>query len=157
MKTKKLEYRLYILVRTDLPSLNPGKAMAQAAHAANQFIHQFGKHQCVKDWQNSTSAGFGTTICLAASKLDIETFCGDHPSKNKIFADEVTDPTYKYSIPKEIYDCIDPMSITDDPIFCPENNSVILFREEVTCGFIFLSEKYFKDDSFGLNKLPLHP
>lgn len=31
---------LYILMRTDMASMNPGKAMAQAAHAANVFMHR---------------------------------------------------------------------------------------------------------------------
>lgn len=31
---------LYILMRNDLDSMNPGKAMAQAAHAANEFTAQ---------------------------------------------------------------------------------------------------------------------
>ena len=30
---------LYILMRKDLKSMNPGKAMAQASHAANAFVH----------------------------------------------------------------------------------------------------------------------
>ena len=29
---------LYILMRTDMNSMNPGKAMAQASHASNAFI-----------------------------------------------------------------------------------------------------------------------
>ena len=41
---------LYILMRTDLPSLNPGKAMAQAAHAANKMTFIVDKHsQCVPE------------------------------------------------------------------------------------------------------------
>ena len=29
---------LYILMRNDMDSMNPGKAMAQASHASNQFV-----------------------------------------------------------------------------------------------------------------------
>ena len=29
---------LYILMRTDMDSMNPGKAMAQASHASNAFV-----------------------------------------------------------------------------------------------------------------------
>ena len=34
---------LYILMRTDMDSLNPGKAMAQASHASNAFVYRWGK------------------------------------------------------------------------------------------------------------------
>ena len=55
---------LYILMRTDLDSLTPGKAMAQAAHAANQF--QTYTKFSVKDtpWFDG---GFGTTIVLGVT------------------------------------------------------------------------------------------
>lgn len=33
------DFRLYILSRTDMDSMNPGKAVAQGAHAANQFVY----------------------------------------------------------------------------------------------------------------------
>lgn len=55
--------RLYILMRTDMSSLNPGKAMAQAAHAANHFIHNFEMTEAVKEWL-AQGEGFGTTIVL---------------------------------------------------------------------------------------------
>lgn len=67
---------LYILMRSDMDSLNPGKACAQAAHAANQFVfelHQAGTRvpadQVIKEdmysrWAESTGKGFGTTITL---------------------------------------------------------------------------------------------
>ena len=60
---------LYILMRTDLDSLNPGKAMAQACHAANQMvcsIESIGTETIknrLKDWQ-SQAGTFGTTIVL---------------------------------------------------------------------------------------------
>ena len=30
---------LYILMRNDMKSMNPGKAMAQASHASNAFVN----------------------------------------------------------------------------------------------------------------------
>ncbi len=69
---------LYILMRTDLESMNPGKAVAQGAHAANQFVHHVEFYRTmvptpdhmIKNiglydyWQSRTDQGFGTTICL---------------------------------------------------------------------------------------------
>lgn len=80
---------LYILMRTDLESMNPGKAVAQGAHAANQFVHMVENYRDVISstvtdgrpadsnistylqikmydyWSTRTSDGFGTTICLS--------------------------------------------------------------------------------------------
>ena len=60
---------LYILMRTDMASLTPGKACAQAAHAANLFVERArlitGDYdfEMWKVWKGSQ--GFGTTIVLA--------------------------------------------------------------------------------------------
>lgn len=64
---------LYILMRTDMASMNPGKGMAQAAHAANAFTHKFADdHEYVDDverWLGEAyldgAQGFGTTLTLA--------------------------------------------------------------------------------------------
>ncbi len=73
--------RLYIIMRTDLASMNPGKGMAQAAHAANAFTaaadarirRERKESETVSSWASAyhkwfTSTGqfFGTTITLAA-------------------------------------------------------------------------------------------
>ena len=77
---------LYILMRSDLESLNPGKMVAQGAHAANQFAFNMGKLRyslekphaddplstpennallrLFEQWETSTPDGFGVTICL---------------------------------------------------------------------------------------------
>lgn len=60
-----VEPTLYILMRTDLDSMNAGKAMAQASHASNQIIHLYPKNTLLKNWQKETEFGFGTVIVLA--------------------------------------------------------------------------------------------
>ena len=79
---------LYILMRSDLDSLNTGKAVAQGAHAANQFSYDMHQLQdaipddsdimtgplatpendrlrlLFEQWESSTPQGFGVTICL---------------------------------------------------------------------------------------------
>ena len=66
---------LYILMRTDLDSLNPGKACAQASHAANQCVYDirhsgdaFLNAQLVA-WEGDR--GFGTCIVLASDDQDM--------------------------------------------------------------------------------------
>lgn len=97
---------LYILMRTDLNSLNPGKAMAQAAHAANAFVLQIESCQnfpnddefeylidLYNEWVEQTAQGFGTTVVLAVNteqklnQLILE-------AHNFAIADTVYDPTY---------------------------------------------------------------
>ena len=64
---------LYILMRSDLTSLNAGKAMAQASHASNAMVHKIkhsgpvpSKHikQLFNKWEGETKQGFGTCLVL---------------------------------------------------------------------------------------------
>ena len=70
---------LYILMRSDMKSMNAGKAMAQASHASNAFVHNvfktrndqgrqegYGKYhvQLADEWALETDQGFGTVIVL---------------------------------------------------------------------------------------------
>lgn len=92
---------LYILMRSDLDSLNPGKMVAQGAHAANQFTHEMddlvtmsGKeNDLYNQWKTSTPDGFGVTICLDVNGNQLKgvvTF-----AKRAGFAAGVThDPSY---------------------------------------------------------------
>lgn len=68
-----LEFTLFLLMRNDLESMNPGKACAQAHHAGTQVaIKDFRtwdvKHQnWFGKWQQQ-AGGFGTVICLAVDE-----------------------------------------------------------------------------------------
>lgn len=61
---------LYILMRTDMDSMNAGKGMAQATHAANQCVHEIRKsnnktlQNMLKKWEAESGRGFGTCIVL---------------------------------------------------------------------------------------------
>ena len=90
---------LYILMRTDLASMNSGKGMAQATHAANQMVFegQASNDAVAKayldEWQNQTGAGFGTCIVLGAKIAEIEETIGYAVNDGKI-GGVVHDPTY---------------------------------------------------------------
>ena len=62
---------LYILMRNDMESMNTGKAVAQGAHAANQFTHDYGENdppdELFEHWKRQAD-GFGTTVCLAVNE-----------------------------------------------------------------------------------------
>jgi len=151
---KESPYRLYILMRVDLPSMNVGKAMAQAAHAANALVWYHGKKSTVKEWLDQAN-GFGTTITLAATKEQISTIIPQAIGRLGT-AGFVYDPTYPYIVNSEINSLLDHAYWdTSDPIL-KENGQVVCFRNELTCGYILLNaEDPIKDELVG--ELSLHP
>lgn len=135
------DLRLYILMRTDLPSMNPGKAMAQASHASNQFWKNHQDLDLAKEWAASTTGGFGTVLVLGASleeiksvEYTIEAF--EAVNHNKIPRGMVIDPTYPYIVNREICELISPELHTNIPQKINEDNFVC-FREVVTCYYVF--------------------
>lgn len=96
------DIRLYILMRTDMASLNPGKAMAQANHAYGAFKKMLRTYPArnpidlYTEWQKQTDQDFGTTITLGGSEREIEdvvTFAQNFLSPN-VTAGWVRDPSY---------------------------------------------------------------
>lgn len=146
----KNDYTLYILMRTDLPSMTTGRAMAQASHAANAFIKKFGKHKEVKAWQRQTKQGFGTAIVLAADRGIINgKFSLMFGYK---FKELVVDPDYVIPVSTELLPYI---IFEHQKMFVPLDDRKMLFhREEVTCAYIFGSKEDLKPY---LGDLPLHP
>lgn len=91
---------LYILMRNDLNSMNPGKGMAQASHASNAFV----KHVTTGDpenplafkWFGETPQGFGTVLVLSVNEAQMD--AAVHVAKVYGFvAGVVHDPTYPVS------------------------------------------------------------
>jgi len=91
---------LYILMRTDLDSMNPGKAMAQASHASNAFVAKvFAMNETSHNdnlyhaWNDETPQGFGTVLVLGVTEsqmrgaVTVADQCG-------FMSDVVHDPTY---------------------------------------------------------------
>ena len=67
---------LYILMRTDLKSMNPGKAMAQACHAYGALKaairDKLFRQNAYVEWMDQTPQEFGTTIVLGGTKTEID-------------------------------------------------------------------------------------
>ena len=131
------DYVLYILIRNDLPSMNVGRAAAQASHASNAFIHEFGKRKDVKTWQKSTTQGFGTAIILSASSPVIQSVLNscDSISEN-IPIGWVVDPEYGVPVTKELFDFINKKVFSVEPLIKPDG-TVVFFRSEKTCAYVF--------------------
>jgi hypothetical protein len=93
-----MEPKLYIIMREDIPDMNPGKAMAQAAHAqadfdayqsaqVNEGSEDFWK--AISTWRGDLN--FGVTLVLSAPRSEwMQISLGvEHYGY-------VTDPTYPY-------------------------------------------------------------
>lgn len=84
---------LYILMRSDLDSLNPGKMVAQGAHAANQFVFEMDSSALFEQWQTSTPQGFGVTITLDVSGEQLPLVV-DAAKRMNLTAGVTHDPSY---------------------------------------------------------------
>ena len=137
----------YCLVRTDLPSLGAGKAIAHAMHAGNQLTWR----EVVEPLQRAEepnadveawhlmAKGFGTTIALGdKNQLDLVTIQAvvDAAKKLGFVADLVVDPTYPYLVDREIVPLIDPRFHTMPPASGPQG-TMVCFRREVTTAYVF--------------------
>jgi len=105
---------LYILMRNDLESMNSGKAMAQASHAASAFEKAMSSHRAklchgkmeddeleimrpivgmADQWKTETMQGFGTVLVLAVNEIQMRTAV-DVGSALGFPAEVIHDPTY---------------------------------------------------------------
>tara|TARA_B100000497_G_C7686675_1_gene416357 strand:- start:2210 stop:2587 length:378 start_codon:yes stop_codon:yes gene_type:complete len=125
-------------MRNDLDSLNPGKAMAQASHASNQFVHNVisGSISIDKElynmWSNETTQGFGTVLVLSVNEAQLQ---------SSIMMAE-----------KHLSHC----GIVHDPTYPIQDGDVVHHIPLDTCGYIFGD----KDDPMInaiLGLFPLHP
>tara|TARA_A100001388_G_scaffold246482_1_gene205513 strand:- start:181 stop:588 length:408 start_codon:yes stop_codon:yes gene_type:complete len=112
---------LYILMRTDMDSMNPGKAMAQASHASNAFVSNAEPGYNVDEelfnaWQESTPQKFGTVLVLGVTEVQMRTAVevAESFGVDKFPCDIIHDPTY-------------PLQDGDTTHFIPVD----------TCGYIF--------------------
>jgi hypothetical protein len=95
---------LYILMRTDLESMNPGKAIAQGSHAANMAVGYVRKWnnslqmKLLAEWEASTDDLFGTVLVLDGGTMDnINDLISEISVKDGAFdtvSGIVFDPTY---------------------------------------------------------------
>ena len=89
---------LYILMRTDLDSMNPGKAMAQANHAYGALKYairsKLHRQSAYVEWMDQTPQEFGTTIVLGGTKAEIDFALRLCKTDRNLIHGWVHDPTY---------------------------------------------------------------
>tara|TARA_B110000858_G_scaffold3097_1_gene3580 strand:- start:7355 stop:7711 length:357 start_codon:yes stop_codon:yes gene_type:complete len=79
-------------MRTDLDSMNPGKAMAQASHASNQFVANTNKEDPMYlKWLDGRT--FGTVLVLDVDLEELEVAIDDAINAD-FHAEVIHDPTY---------------------------------------------------------------
>lgn len=142
-------------MRNDIVSMNPGKAMAQAAHAANVFV----KKHCdlitvQEDWM-AKGRPFGTTIVLAVDAQQLQ-FAIDKAEREKVPCGLVCDDTYPFVTNKEIASLIPCDKQSAAPIY-KEDGHVVMFRKEITCGYLFVVDGSSSDLMTYVGELPLYP
>jgi peptidyl-tRNA hydrolase len=153
-KTTKIEHKLYVLVRTDLPSLNPGKAMAQVAHAANSLVAEWGDTFIVQAYSNKKHP-FGTCIVLGVNKSTLVAVMKTAQGLEwTIPWGLVVDETYPFNTSTEIAALIPKSRMTAPPIL-KEENRVVLFRRELTCGYLLVADGS-SDQADLVGDLPLY-
>ena len=166
---------LYILMRNDLPSMNAGKAMAQASHASNAFvfaqIKAMLKHplKTVRDfynvfilgkgdttfikWVHSTTQGFGTVLVLAVDERQMRSTVSVAHMLG-FATDVIHDPTYPIRIPPELG--AELAEIDNHQVFeVGEGNGYVTIPLD-TCAYVFGN----KNDPIlevVVGLFPLHP
>jgi hypothetical protein len=96
---------MYVLMRTDLASMNAGKGMAQSHHAGMVFANDMWKRTVENrklpkgfiEWAKQTEQGFGTTITLDVPDEDTMLRLVDVALHQGYAANVVLDPTYPVS------------------------------------------------------------
>lgn len=148
---------VYVLVRNDLPSMNPGKAMAQVHHAGVQMMSKYRDERLVKEYirlgieQNARH--FNTTLVVSSTEkqinaaIEVARLCG-------AICGTILDPSYPFFVDPELA----PFVAADDNVteVGPSGNKVLFVRPEVTCGWILMD----RDDPVMRSivaAMPLHP
>lgn len=137
MTTLNKDYCLYILMRTDLPSMGYGRAAAQASHASNAFIHSFGHTKPAKEWAGQTRQGFGTAIVLNGGTVkNISEIVSISISKG-FYSMEIVDPDYVIPVSSELIPYIADKNMGKFEQSVTDPTKYFFHRSEVTCAYIF--------------------
>ena len=148
---------VYVLVRNDLPSMNPGKAMAQVHHAGVQMMSKFGDERLVKEYIkigfDNDAYHFNTTLVVSATEKQIQAAIGVARLCGAICGN-VLDPSYPFFVDPELA----PFVAADDNVteVGPSGNKVLFVRPEMTCAWILMDRDDPEMRSI-VAAMPLHP
>lgn len=135
----------YLLVRTDMPSLGRGKALAHAHHAGSHLTWHLAVEPLlagqaipddVKQWHTS-GGGFGVCSAIgSAGQLPLSTIEAVLAAAKQLGSHSglVVDDTYPHLVDTETFELLDKTRFTADPK--PIRDGYIFFRKEPTAGWI---------------------
>lgn len=137
----KHDYAVYLLMRTDLPSMNSGKAMAQANHSGVHMAEKLdGTSKLYREYivsgRREGASGFNTTIVLGATKEQIENIL--KIASGNVEFDKIIDPTYPFVVDREISHLLDPRIAKFSEHL--DDRRSLYTREELTCAW-FLGDR----------------
>lgn len=140
MEDIKQDLTVYVLVRTDLPSLNSGKAMSQVHHAGVQMVNKHRAQTLVRDYITQGieqgADNFNTTIVLGATLEQIQRVSAqaNQLETSVVVFDTVTDPSYPFFVQNgEVADLI-PETVAQAIKQMPDGK-ILMVRSEVTCAW----------------------
>ena len=143
---------LYIIMRNDLPSMNHGKALAQASHASSMLVNMLTINDTDKETREAIERwidegkGFGTTIVMESCHLRNIRHCIDVLDRQgfSFIHGFVKDETYPFLLQKELGRLLHPNIQTELQIHIDEDAKMDSYgmikatRPETTCGWIFI-------------------
>lgn len=156
MNTKK-DLVVYILSRNDLPSLNPGKAMAQIHHAGVQMMSKYHKVPLVREYINSGIKGgaehFNTTLVLGADLIGIKATYQNMKKLDNVEYGMVWDPSYPFYVEN---DEIANLVHSSTYIGATSTGKILMTRKELTCAW-FLGDRNDENFKENFSRYSLHP
>lgn len=139
------ELACYLLMRTDLPSLGRGKALAHAHHAGSHLTWTLAcepllagtrPSEAVIAWHRQ-GGGFGTCMALGSdgqlplARIQAVLSAADAMGQESGL---VVDPTYPHLVDEELFGLLDQTRFTADPRRVRDGR--VFFREEATAGWV---------------------
>ena len=95
----------YVLIRTDIPSMNSGKKLAQIHHAGVQMAVKYNSNSLFQEYieqgARNGADSFSTTIVLGAPMTEIEQII-EKLAEMECFYGIIIDPSYPFLVDKEI-------------------------------------------------------
>lgn len=139
-------------MRNDLVSLNPGKAVAQGAHAANQMVKHYSRYvgaiqdeqgqidalNLLDQWETSAD-GFGTTITLSVSEQEMRSAVMVAKALG-FHAGIMRDPTYPFEAQEEVAKILSTYGYSNGvAVIRPATATkpAIMVRPEDVCAYVF--------------------
>lgn len=151
---------VYVLVRNDLPSMNPGKAMAQVHHAGVQMMvwGQRWNSTLVKEYIDrgveQGAIDFNTTLVVSATLAQINNAVGIAQKIVGVPCGIVEDPSYPFFVESELAPFVE--KDTGVTRIGPAGNRELFVRPEITCAWILLDRNDPVMRSL-VGAMPLHP